>query len=147
MKEKVVCFAGHRDEWRILGIEDKLLKVLEDLISKGYNVFYDGGYGAFDNLCVNLILQLKHKYRNIKLIKVLTYYHHNKEKYDLPDFYDGSILPDIEEEFYKQKITKRNEWIVDNSDLLVCHIEQTYKSGAYRTVRYAQKQHKPIIYI
>jgi len=60
--------------------------------------------------------------------------------------YDGSIYPDIEETHYKQKITKRNERIVDNCDILVCHIEETYKSGAYRTLKYAQKQNKPIIY-
>lgn len=27
------------------------------------------------------------------------------------------------------------------------NIEETYKSGAYRTLKYAQKQNKPIIYI
>lgn len=45
------------------------------------------------------------------------------------------------------KITKRNEWIIDNCDLLVCHIQETYKSGAYNTIKYAQKQNKAIIYI
>ena len=77
----------------------------------------------------------------------LAYYHHDKEKYDLPSCYDGSILPEIEELHYKQKITKRNEWIIDHCNILVCHIEETYKSGAYRTLKYAQKQNKPIIYI
>lgn len=90
---------------------------------------------------------IKHKYPHIKLIRILTYYHHDKEKYDLPSCYDGSILPEIEELHYKQKITKRNEWIIDHCDILVSHIEETYKSGAYRTLKYAQKQNKPIIYI
>src|SRR5574344_1702559 len=80
---------------------------------------------------------------HIKLIRILTYYHHDKEKYDLPSCYDGSILPEIEELYYKQKITKRNEWIIDHCDILVCHIEETYKSEAYRTLKYAQKQNKP----
>ena len=102
---------------------------------------------AFDEKCAHAVLQLKHKYPHIKLIRILTYYHHDKEKYDLPSCYDGSILPEIEELHYKQKITKRNEWIIDHCDILVCHIEETYKSGAYLTLKYAQKQNKPIIYI
>ena len=98
-------------------------------------------------MCTHAVLQLKHKYPHIKLIRILTYYHHDKEKYDLPSCYDGSIFPEIEELHYKQKITKRNEWIIDHCDILVCYIEETYKSGAYRTLKYAQKQNKPIIYV
>lgn len=144
---KIVAFAGHRSELNCLGIEEKLCQTIEDLIQKDYTIFYDGNYGAFDKKCVDAVLKLKHKYPHIKLIRILTYYHHYKEKYDLPSCYDGSILPEIEEVHYKQKIIKRNEWIVDHCDILVCHIEETYKSGAYRTLQYAQKQNKPIIYI
>ena len=146
-KEKVVAFAGHRYDWHCIGVEDKLPQVLEELIHKGYTVFYDGNYGAFDKKCTSAVLELKHKYPHIKLIRILTYYHHEKDKYELPSCYDGSILPEIEALHYKQKIVKRNEWIIDNCNILVCHIEETYKSGAYRTLKYAQKQNKPIIYI
>lgn len=147
MKEKICCFAGHRNDWHCLGIEEKLLKTIEDLILKGYSVFYDGGYGAFDIKCANIVLELRDKYPHIKLFRILTYYHHNKEKYELPYCYNGSIFPDIEEIYPKQKISKRNEWIVDNSDILVCHIEFNFKSGAYNMVKYAKKKNKTIIYV
>lgn len=52
-KDKIVAFAGHRYEWHCIGVEDKLPNILEDLIAKGYTIFYDGGYGAFDNKCAN----------------------------------------------------------------------------------------------
>lgn len=147
MKEKIVCFAGHRHEWRCICVEDKLKEVLEELIAKGYTTFYDGNYGAFDKLCLSTVLELKHKYPQIKVIRILTYYHHDKEKWELPSCFDGSILPEIEECHYKQKITKRNEWIIDHSDILVCHITETYRSGAYNTLKYAKKTNKPIIYV
>ena len=105
-KEKVVAFAGHRYEWHCIGVEDKLPQVLEELIQKGYTIFYDGNYGAFDKKCVSAVLQLKHKYPHIKLIRILTYYHHEKDKYELPSCYDGSILPEIEELHYDQKNSK-----------------------------------------
>lgn len=147
MQDKIVAFAGHRFEWHCKGVKEKIIPTLEDLINKGYTIFYDGAYGAFDNICSRAVLELKHKYPQIKLIKILSYYHHEKEKYELPSCYDGSIYPDIEECHYKQVITKRNEWIVDNCDVLVCHIENTFRSGAYNTVKYARKINKPVIYI
>ena len=147
MQEKIVCFAGHRFDWHCIGVEDKLLQTIEELINKGYSIFYDGGYGAFDKKCAETVIQLKNKYPHIKLIRILSYYHHEKEKYDLPSCYDGSEYPDLEELHYKQIIVKRNEWMIDHCDILVCHIENTYKSGAYKTVKYAQKINKSIIYI
>lgn len=138
--EKIVAFAGHRHEWHCLGLEAKLMQTLEEL-------FYDGDYGAFDSLCARTVIKLKSKYPHIKLVRILTYYHHDKEKYALPSCYNGSILPELELTHYKQKIIKRNEWIVDHCDLLITHIENTFNSGAYRTLQYAQKQNKPIIYI
>lgn len=146
-RDKIVAFAGHRYDWQCIGVEDKLPSVLEDLIAKGYRTFYDGGYGAFGKKCANAVFNLKRKYPQIKIYKILTSYHHDKEKYEISSAYDGSIYPDIEEVHFKQKITKRNEWIVDQCDILVCHIEETYKNGAYRTVKYAQKINKPLIYI
>ena len=46
--DKIVAFAGHRYEWHCIGVQNKLPEVLEDLINKGYTIFYDGHYGAFD---------------------------------------------------------------------------------------------------
>ena len=101
---KIVAFAGHRSELNCLGIEEKLCQTIEDLIQKDYTIFYDGNYGAFDIKCVDAVLKLEHKYPHIKLIRILTDYHHDKEKYDLPSCYDGSILPEIEEVHYKKSL-------------------------------------------
>ena len=102
-KNKIVAFAGHRYEWQSIGVEEKLLQVLEDLINRGYNIFYDGNYGAFDNKCRNAVLKLKNKYPYIRLVLILTYYHHDKEKYPIPSYYDDTILPELEDLHYKQK--------------------------------------------
>ena len=39
MDGKIVAFAGHRYEWHCIGVEEKLLQTLEDLIRKGYTSF------------------------------------------------------------------------------------------------------------
>lgn len=38
-RNKIVAFAGRRYEWQSIGIEEKLLQVLEELINKGYTIF------------------------------------------------------------------------------------------------------------
>ena len=73
MQDKIVAFAGHRYDWHCIGVEEKLLKTIEELIIKGYTSFYDGNYGAFDKKCANTVIQLKHKYPHIKLIRILIY--------------------------------------------------------------------------
>lgn len=145
-EEKIVCFAGHRDEWRNVGIEEKLETTIEELILKGYTIFYDGGKGHFDDLCAGILLKLKKNYPYIKIYRVLSNYNHRAKETLNPNYTDF-VMPDIEKFHPKQRITKRNEWMVESCNVLVCHIVETYKSGAYNTLKYAQKLHKPIIYI
>lgn len=147
MKEKVVCFVGHRHDWQNVGIESKLRDIIIDLIGKGYTTFYNGGKGYFDKISAEIVISLKKRFLNIKLFKILTYYHHDKEKWELPSCYDGSIMPEIEQYHYKIRITKRNEWMIDNSDILVCHVYETFKSGAYNMLKYAKKHNKLIVNI
>ena len=144
-EEKIVCFAGHRYDWQNIGIKENLEKIIINLIEQGYTIFYDGGKGSFDKISSGIVIRLKTKYPQIKIYRILSYYQHKKERGILPSCYDGSIYPEIENIFPKARISKRNEWIVDNSDILVCHIIETYKSGAYNTVKYAKKVCKPII--
>lgn len=147
LMEKVVCFAGHRDFWRCIGVENKLFQIIEGLIQQGYTIFYDGNKGAFDEKCFKCVSELKKKYPQIKIVRILSNYQYDKEKFYLSTKIDESIFPPIEQFYPKQRITKRNEWIVENSDILVCHIEETYKSGAYRMFKYAKKLNKTIIEI
>ena len=44
------------------GIIENFAVLKEFLINKGYTIFYDGHYGAFDEKCAHAVLQLKHKY-------------------------------------------------------------------------------------
>mgnify|MGYP003299429369 CR=1 FL=1 len=52
MQDKIVAFAGHRYEWHCIGVEQKLLEVLEDLIHKGYTIFYDGKAGRIMEILI-----------------------------------------------------------------------------------------------
>lgn len=145
--DKIVCFAGHRNKYYCQGIEEKLKKIIIDLINKGYDTFYDGRKGYFDNLCSSIVYSLKKEFPHIKLIEVLTNYKYKKDNSFVSNYYDGSEYPMLEEVFYLNKITKRNEWMVEHCNILVCHIEKTEDSGAFRMVKHAKKINKPIIFV
>ncbi len=87
---------------------------------------------------------IKKTYSNIERIFVTPYLNenYNKLKYN-KDYYDCCIYPPIEKSPYKFAIEKRNKWMVDNCDFLVCYITRTY-GGAYKTFKYANKRIKHI---
>ena len=69
MQEKIVCFAGHRFDWHCIGVEDKLLQTIEELINKGYSIFYDGGYGAFDKKCAEIDFVVAEKKKQLSVLE------------------------------------------------------------------------------
>ena len=42
----------------------------------------------------------------------------------------------------KAAITKRNQWMIENTELLVAFVEEGRKGGAYTAIKYAEKQNK-----
>lgn len=52
---------------------------------------------------------------------------------------DDVVYPALEEVPKKFAISKRNEWIVDNSDLLIFFIDHRW-GGAYNAYKYALKR-------
>jgi hypothetical protein len=60
-------------------------------------------------------------------------------------FYDEIWYPIDSKTHPKAAITKRNQWMIDNADLLVAYVEPDRKGGALTTLKYAQKQGVEII--
>lgn len=137
---------GHRYVYQ--NINDKLEKEILKAIDMGCYIFYTGAMGEFDRLFASIIRKYKKEY-NIKLICVKPYL--TKELNENKDYYytmyDDIIIPDeLSDVFYKQAITKRNEWIIDNSDIVIGYAIHDY-GGAYQAIKYAKKQNKTIFSI
>ena len=58
--------------------------------------------------------------------------------------YDFSVYPPIEKTPYRFAINKRNEWMIDNSDLIISYVKYNH-GGAYNAIRHARKKKKRII--
>ncbi len=87
-----VTFCGHRTVDNEKEVSDWLFDVTEQLILRGANCFFLGGYGTFDSLAKMALLSHKIKYPNIELVLVVPYLNHNMNT----NGYDGTVYPEIE---------------------------------------------------
>ena len=152
MKNKTVCFTGHRKipPEQYSSIAGRLEKVLIQLIEQGYLYFGAGGALGFDTIAALTVLHLKEQYPQIKLILVLPC----KEQIRGWDKADIEIYEDIKsqcdkfvytsEEYTRGCMFKRNRHLVDNSSLCVCYLTES-KGGTAYTVEFAKKQGLSVI--
>ncbi len=124
-----------------------ITKELEALIRERENVeFLVGNYGQFDNLAAFVIRELKRKHNNISLSLVIPYITReiNENRHEYYKNYDSIIMADIPENTPKNlKIIKANQYMVNNSDFVICYINHAW-GGAIKTIEYAKKKKLPI---
>ena len=145
-----VSFFGHRSIERASEIDNRLEKLLHDLITqKEYVEFLIGRDGEFDLLASAAIKRAvrEYGYGNTHFTLILPYmkaeFRDNEKEY--LDYYDEvEVCAESADAHPKAAIQIRNRNMVDRSDLVVCCIQHK-SGGAYRTVKYAEKQGKRII--
>lgn len=119
-----VSFIGHREVNDSLYIEEQVYNIVSDLIrTKEYVEFYVGRNGEFDILVASIIKRAKREIgtHNSSLILVIPYLIANMDAYE--KYYDEIEYPsELHKVHYKSAITKRNEWFVENSDMLIAYI-------------------------
>lgn len=138
------CGFGHRDVFQ--NIDKELCEAVQSAVSIGCDVFYTGAMGDFDRCFSSAVRKQKKK---AKLVCVKPYMSNelntNKQYYN--DMYDDIIIPDeLAFEHYKSAITKRNRWMIDNSDIVIVYVIKNY-GGAYDAMRYAERQNKTVVKI
>lgn len=164
-----VAFVGHRDVLDIY-LRKKLYHIVENQILDGNYCFIMGTHGEFDEIALEVCRDLKKIYDFIKIEVVLTSLSPLKKKvydgdkitllstfkkqhpnYEEDDFrhleifatYDNveTKMYDIGHEHYKNRITKSNRRMIDESDIVICYVDmKRTHSGAKTTLNYAQKK-------
>ena len=136
-------FFGHRDCPD--SIKPKLRETLIELITlHGVDMFYVGNQGQFDAIVRSVLRELKAEYTHIDYAVVLAYIPGAmNENYDFSD----TMLPEgIENVHPRYAISWRNNWMLQQSEYVVCYITHTW-GGAVRYADKARKLRKSIIYI
>ena len=121
-------------------IMDWLRAVTRDLIKRGGTTFYLGGYGEFDSLAAAVLREQKKMYPQIELILVLPYLNASRDAWG----YDGTIYLPLESSPPRFAISKRNQWMVDASDVVVAYVLHNW-GGAAATLQYAKRKKKEIL--
>ena len=138
-------FFGHRDAGK--EIEPTLLEVIVDLIeNKNVTSFYVGNNGQFDYMVRKILRLIKKSYPQIDYSVVLAYMPREKKELDFYDYSD-TIFPDgLENTPPRFAISRRNEWMIKNSDYVVTYVKYIV-GGAAKFKSLAQSKGKTVLEI
>lgn len=156
-----VSFTGHRyiKEYKVVKnyLENYLRKLITDNKDKEI-VFYSGAAKGFDQIAffaINMIKkEIKQKGENINIKNIVA---SPIKNFSVPNY---GILKKLADEFiiveelenyktdnFMEKFQKRNEFMVDNSTLLISFYDGRQGGGTLNTVNYAKKNNREIIYL
>lgn len=148
MRNKVCVAFGHRDVFS--EISEQLVSLIEELIvHHGVVEFWTGGMGEFDVAFSSAVRQLKQKYPHVKLLLIKPYFSAeiNTNKTYYAQMYDEVIIPQAVANVHpKSAITKRNRWMVEESDFVITFVHRNF-GGAHEAKKYAVKKQKIIFEI
>ena len=155
-KQLKTAFAGHSHIFiNETELKDRLVDAIKLEVDNGCLSFTMGVYGKFDKIALSACRLVRNEYKNIEIEVVFTSLHQIEKSVERDAFgkivysyYDDvqTIMYDVEEEFFKNKIVSSNKQMVDNCDILICYVNsKTYRSGAKKTMNYAMKKGLRII--
>ena len=140
-----VSFVGHRDLSGAPPLSARIEEIVEKLLRKHEMVeFYIGRTGDFDILAASCIKRVQKRLGegNCELVLVQPYHMRDEEYYEV--YYDNILIPVPLETHYKSAYGKRNDWMLDRSDLLVAFVQRK-EGGAYTMMKRAQRRGIPVI--
>lgn len=161
IREKTVCFTGHRSEKLPRGEALELLRKRLDLeieraLQDGYDTFLFGGAYGFDLMAAEEVLKKKvlidlQNPRRIRLVAIIPF-EEQAIRFSVSDheqYYE--IMPKCDEvitlntRYSSQCYAQRNQYMVDHSNRVICCWNRQAVSGTAQTVRMAEKQNLEII--
>ena len=136
----LVTFCGHSTVSNSTAVAAALKTVIEELIAEGATEFYLGGYGEFDSLAARAVRDAKETHPDIRATLVIPY----MDREFNTALYDGSVYPPLESVPRRFAISKRNEWMIEQADVVVSGVTHDW-GGAATTLKYATRKKKRII--
>ena len=127
MEIRTACFFGHRDVTH--DIRAKLQSIIEQLITEEHiTSFYVGHQGQFDSMVYSVLKNLKKSYPQMSYSVVLAYMP-DEHIYEL--YGEDTIYPEGLETVPKRfAISKRNDWLIAHSCVVVCYVYRTWGGAA-----------------
>ncbi len=146
MDGKVCCFIGHRNVEKTPELKESLIDTIRRLITEnGVNKFLFGSKSRFDNLCHEVVTELREEYPHAKRVYVRMYYP------ELDEPYIGYILENYEDTFMPERIenagvaryVERNQEMINASDFCIFYYNEEYKPPLRKQSRNALSAYQP----
>ena len=110
----------------------------------GVNIFYVGNNGQFDHLVAAVLRELKSRHPQISYSIVLAYLPEREKEHNQLS-YTETIYPEgLEDTPPRFAISKRNKWMVQQSEYVIAYVEHSF-GGAAQFTEYARKKHRTVI--
>ncbi len=153
MGHNVCCVFGHKKINETEELRSQLFKTIEGLIAEnGVDTFLFGSKSRFNDLCYEIVSELKEKYRHIKRVYV-------RAEFPVIDgSYENYLLERYEHTYFSEKLLRagravyveRNFEMIDRSKYCLVYYDEAYaptkrKSGAKIALAYARKNGKEIV--
>lgn len=137
------CFMfGHADAPD--SIMPRLVEAIENCYSTGIRCFYVGNRGRFDSIAASAVKRAKLRHPDIRMYLLLAY-HPGERPIDPWDGFDGSYYPPLENVPRPYAIVRGNQYMVDNSDYLICYVKHI--GNTRNLLDYALKRKKDGVHI
>lgn len=137
------AFFGHKESPDSIKplLEEEIRKLIEN---EGYEEFLVGNQGRFDAMVYTTLKRLQSEYPSIRCYVVLAYMPGRNTEYATIDYSDTIFPEGLETVPRRFAISRRNKWIVENSNAVICYVNRTW-GGAYQAVILAEKRNLSII--
>lgn len=138
----MICsFFGHKDT--PASVKTELKSEVTRVIERYPNTtFYVGHNGSFDSVVLSVLKELAIKFPNISYAVILAYLPKDNSNDYFKDV--STIYPEgIEAVPKKYAISYRNDWMVKQSDMVICYITHSF-GGAAKFVDKARRADKTV---
>ncbi len=153
MKMNTCSFFGHRTINETDELKEQLYQMIQKLIvDENVDTFLFGSKSRFNDLCHELVTEIKEKYPYIKRVYVRAEYPHISETYK------NYLLESYEDTYYPERIigsgkavyVERNCEMINNSHFCIVYYNEqctptTRKSGTKIALEYAVRLKKCVI--
>lgn len=151
---KACAFTGHRkiSSEDLPRIRELLALEIERAYQNGCRDFYSGGAVGFDTIAARIVLRMRLRYPDIRLILLLPcieqgakWSSRDRDSYDYL-LAEADEVRYISEEYTNRCMKERNFALASSADLLIAFVERG-QSGSAQTLRMADKMGKEVINI
>lgn len=129
IKNNTCCFIGHRKIEVTDGIKNQLRRTIINLISEqSVNTFLFGSKSEFNDLCYEIVSELKNEYKYLKRIYVRAEFPYINDSYKnyLSERYEATYFPEKIANAGKASYIERNYDMIDNSNFCIMYYNENY---------------------